>query len=86
MAEIKDIKEIKITPNGKGGVDLFINGEKIDLRNVTGLRLDVLRNEGGNGVLFEFSAKQRICFLQDYEYCDLRGKNDNEDPDSNAFS
>lgn len=78
--EVKDIEKIEITPNGKGGIELFINGEKIDLKDVTSLHLDVLGNEGGSGVLFELSAKKRICFLQDYDYCDLRGENGKENP------
>lgn len=78
MAEVKDIKKIEITPNGKGGIELFINGEKVDLKDTTSIHLDVLRNEESGGVLFELSAKKRICFLQDYEYCDLRGENGEE--------
>lgn len=68
--EVQDLKEIKITPNGKGGVQLFVNGEKIDLKDTTDIHLDLSHSEGG-GMVFELSTRKRVCFLTDYEQ-DLR--------------
>lgn len=68
---VQDLKEIKIVPNGKGGVKLFVNGKKIDLEDVTDIRLGLSHDEE-NGVVFELSARKRVCLLMDYEQS-LRG-------------
>ena len=67
---VQDLKEIKIVPNGKDGVQLFVNDEKIDLKDTTDIRLDLSHDEE-RGMVFELSTRKRICFLTDYEQ-DLR--------------
>ena len=68
--EVQDLKEIKIIPNGKGGIQLFVNGEKVDLKDTTDIHLDIYHDEE-RGMVFELSTRKRICFLTDYEQ-DLR--------------
>lgn len=65
--EVQNLKEIKIAPNGKGGIELFVNGEKADLKDTIDIHLDISPSEGGS-VVFELSARKRICFLADYNH------------------
>ncbi len=67
MGVVQDLKKIEITPNGKGGMFLFINGEKVDLKDVTEIRIAPLKDEKHRkSLIFELSVEKRICFLQDY--------------------
>lgn len=64
--EVRDLKEIKIIPNGKGKVQLFVNGEKIDLKDATDINLGLTPDENGN-IGFDLTTRKRICFLGGYE-------------------
>lgn len=66
MEGIQDLKEIKIIPNGKGKVQLFVNGENVDLKNATDIRLE-LTSDGNGNIGFDLSARKRICFLGGYK-------------------
>ena len=64
--EEKCLKEIKIIPNGKGKVQLFVNGEEIDLKDAVDIHLGLTRDGNGN-IGFELSTRKRVCFLGGYE-------------------
>ncbi len=71
MAEIKNLEKIEIVPNGEGGIKLFVNGERVDLKDTIGTHLDVRYDtENTGGVVFELTVKKRICMLTDYDYAD----------------
>lgn len=71
MAEIKNLEKIEIVSNGEGGIKLFVNGEKADLKDTIGIHLDVRYDtENTSGVVFELTVKKRICMLTDYDYTD----------------
>lgn len=64
--EAQDLKEIKIIPNGKGKIQLFVNREEVDLKDATDIRLELTRDGNGN-IGFELSTRKRVCFLGGYK-------------------
>lgn len=61
--EVKKFNKIEIVPNGVGGVDMSIDGEKIDLKDVTELTLGIVKDTDGEFSHLELLAKRRLCFL-----------------------
>lgn len=73
MAEVKNLEKIEIVPNEEGGIKLFVNGERVDLKDTIGIHLDVRYDtENTGGVVFELTTKKRICMLTDYDYADKK--------------
>lgn len=69
--KVEDFKKIEIIPNENGGIQLFVNGEKIDLKDTMDVHLDLCINEEHN-LVFELTARKRLMFLTDYSQ-DLKG-------------
>lgn len=61
--EVKKFNKIEIVPNGVGGVDVRIDGEKVDLEDVTELTLGTAKDTDGKFSHLELLAKRRLCFL-----------------------
>lgn len=61
--EVKKFNKIEIVPNSTDGVDVSIDGEKVDLEDITELTLGIAKDTDGNFSCFELSAKKRLCFL-----------------------
>lgn len=61
--EVKKFNKIEIVPNGVGGIDMSIDGEKIDLKDVTELTLGIAKDTDGEFSCFELFANRRLCFL-----------------------
>lgn len=61
--EVKKFNKIEIVPNSTDGVDVRIDGEKVDLEDVTELTIRIAKNTDGKFSHIELSAKRRLCFL-----------------------
>lgn len=64
--KVENFEKIEIIPNEHGGIQLFINGEKIDLKDTIDVHIDLVIDEEHNRV-FEITARKRLCFMTDYE-------------------
>ncbi len=61
--EVKKFNKIEIVPNSTDGVDVSIDGEKFDLKDVTELTLGIAKDTEGKFSHLELLAKRRLCFL-----------------------
>ena len=75
--EVKKFNRIEIVPNGDGGVTVSIDGEEIDLKDVTELTLGMAKDTDGKFSCFELLANRRLCFLTTQR---RRITNDKENP------
>lgn len=64
---VEDLKKIEILPNGKDGVKLSVNGERVPLKGVDRITFDVLHDTGNKDLIFKLSARQTISLLTNYE-------------------
>jgi len=60
--EVKKFNKIEIVSNGEG-TNVFIDGEKVDLEDVTELTLGIAKDTDGKFSHIELLAKRRLCFL-----------------------
>lgn len=60
--EVKKFNKIEIVSNGEGA-NVFIDGEKVDLEDVTELTLGIAKDTDGKFSHIELLAKRRLCFL-----------------------
>ena len=73
MAEIKNLEKIEIVPNEEGGIKLFVNGQRVDLKDTIGIHLDVRYDaENTGGAVSELTVKKRICMLSEWNYTDKK--------------